>query len=86
MMYPSCCGNPECMGDPCLACSRPTTLKDVKSWEAVRPAEKVPEELRDKWGGEWGCPIIDESREVIGYAARMPQSDDDLDDIEVILL
>ena len=50
----------------------------------VSPTVKVPENLKDLWGGEYGCPIKNEAGEVIGFAANMPQHEGE--EVEAIKL
>lgn len=44
----------------------------MQEWKKIGPAEKVPVELREIWGGEFGCPVFDTNNVCIGWAERMP--------------
>jgi hypothetical protein len=39
----------------------------------VGPPVRMPSDLIEKWGGEFGCPVMDENRNVLGFAASMPK-------------
>lgn len=44
----------------------------MNNWKTVSPPEKIPANLVEVWGGEFGCPIKDEHGNLLGWAASMP--------------
>jgi hypothetical protein len=48
------------------------TLK-LEDYRFVSPPVKIPEELIEKWGGEYGCPVTDDNGNLLGWAVNMPQ-------------
>lgn len=58
----------------------------MKNWKKISQAEtgNIPQELRKKWGGDAGCPILDNDNKVLGWAASMPTKKGDV--IEAITI
>lgn len=45
----------------------------MKKWNKVESQQApIPENLRKKWGGTHGHPIIDDKQRLLGWAAEYP--------------